>query len=239
MSTAEAYNFGITVRHHISQVPRMPLTLYAHPFASYCWKTLIALYENGTPFTYRVIEDAAGWAELESLWPIKKFPLLRDGDVMVVESSIIIEHLMLHHPGPARLIPEDPDAALKVRFLDRFFDNYIMTPMQTLVADRLRIESQRDPKGVSDAKALLDVAYGWLDKHVAQQAWATGSDFTLADCSAAPALFYADWAHPIGDTFPRARAYRGRLLARPSVARTVDEARPYRKFFPLGAPDRD
>jgi glutathione S-transferase len=200
---------------------------------------LIALYENATPFTYRVIEDAAGWSELESLWPIKKFPLLRDGGALVVESSIIIEHLMLHHPGPTRLIPEHADAALKVRFLDRFFDNYIMTPMQTLVADRTRSGSQRDAKGVSDAKNLLDVAYGWLDKHMAQQAWATGSDFTLAECAAAPALFYADWVHPIGDQFPVARAYRGRLLARPSVARTIDEARPYRNFFPLGAPDRD
>jgi len=137
------------------------------------------------------------------------------------------------------LIPENNDAALKVRFMDRFFDNYVMTPMQTLVSDRMRIDSLRDAKGVSDARNLLDVGYRWLDKHVAQQAWATGSDFTLADCAAAPALFYADWVHPIGDQFPMARAYRGRLLARPSVARTVNEARPYRNLFPLGAPDRD
>jgi glutathione S-transferase len=217
----------------------MPLTLYAHPFASYCWKPLIALYENGTPFTYRVIEDAAGWTELESLWPIKKFPVLRDGESLVIESSIIIEHLMLHHPGATRLIPENTDAALKVRFMDRFFDNYIMTPMQTLVADRMRLDSQRDANGVGDARNLLDVAYGWLDKHVAQTAWAAGSTFTLADCAAAPALFYADWVHPIKDQFPMTRAYRGRLLARPSVARTVDEARPYRNLFPLGAPNRD
>jgi glutathione S-transferase len=217
----------------------MSLTLYAHPFASYCWKVLIALYENETPFTYRVIEDAAGWAELESLWPIRKFPLLRDGEALIVESSIIIEHLMLHHPGPTRLIPENTDAALKVRFLDRFFDNYVMMPMQTLVSDRMRLDSRPDAKAVSDARSLLDVGYRWLDKHIARPAWATGSDFTLADCSAAPSLFYADWVHPIGDQFPATRAYRGRLLARPSVARTVDEARPYRKLFPLGAPDRD
>jgi glutathione S-transferase len=217
----------------------MSLTLYAHPFAAYCWKALIALYENGTPFTYRVIEDAAGWAELEALWPIKKFPLLRDGENLIAESSIIVEHLMLHHPGPTRLIPENTDAALEVRFMDRIFDNYVMTPMQTLVADRMRLDSQRDAKGVSDARALLDVGYKWLDKQVDQQAWATGSGFTLADCAAAPALFYADWVHPIGDQFPTARAYRSRLLARPSVARTVDEARPYRNLFPLGAPDRD
>lgn len=217
----------------------MSLTLYAHPFSSYCWKALIALYENATPFTYRVIEDEAGWAELESLWPIKKFPLLRDDEALVMESSIIIEHLMVYHAGPIRLIPADRDAALKVRFADRFFDNYVMNPMQTLVSDRLRTEGQRDVKGVGDARKLLDVSYRWLDQHVTQQAWAVGSDFTLADCAAAPALFYADWAHPIGDRFPNVRAYRNRLMARPSVARTVDEARPYLKFFPLGAPDRD
>jgi len=217
----------------------MSLTLYAHPFASYCWKALIALYEDGTPFTNRVIEDAAGWAELESLWPIKKFPLLRDGETLIAESSIIIEHLMLHHPGPTRLIPENTDAALEVRFMDRIFDNYVMTPMQTLVADRMRLDSQRDAKGVSDARALLDVGYKWLDNHLAERAWATGRGFTLADCAAAPALFYADWVHPIGDRFPMTRAYRGRLLARPSVARTVNEARPYRNLFPRGAPDRD
>jgi len=217
----------------------MSLTLYAHPFAAYCWKALIALYENQTPFTYRVIEDAAGWAELESLWPIKKFPLLRDGEAVVAESSIIVEHLMLHHAGPMRLIPKNSDAALTVRFMDRFFDNYVMTPMQTVVADRMRAEGQRDAKRVSDARILLDVAYRWLDQQVTQEAWAAGSDFTLADCAAAPALFYADWVHPIGGQFPAARAYRNRLLARPSVARTVDEARPYRKLFPLGAPDRD
>ena len=217
----------------------MSLTLYAHPFAAYCWKVLIALYENGTPFTYRVIEDAAGWADLESLWPIKKFPLLRDGEALVVESSIIIEHLMLHHAGATRLIPENVDAALKVRFMDRFFDNYVMTPMQTLVSDRLRTETEHDAKGVADARKMLDVAYGWLEEQLTPQAWASGSTFSLADCSAAPALFYADWVHPVGARFAGVLAYRGRVLARPSVARVVDEARPFRKLFPQGAPDRD
>jgi glutathione S-transferase len=227
------------IPHKTSEVLDMSLTLYAHPFASYCWKVLIAIYENGTPFNYRVIEDAAGWAELESLWPIKKFPLLRDDEALVAESSIIIEHLALHHAGPIRLIPENRDAALKVRFLDRFFDNYVMAPMQLLVSDRMRTEDQRDVQSVSGARHLLDVAYQWLDEKVAQHAWADGSHFTLADCSAAPALFYADWVHPISDQFPATRAYRARLLARPSVARTVEEARPYRNFFPGGAPDRD
>jgi glutathione S-transferase len=217
----------------------MSLTLYAHPFAAYCWKTLIALYENATPFTYRLVEDAAGWAELESLWPIKKFPLLRDGDATIIESSIIVEYLMRHYPGTAPMIPGNDDAALCVRFMDRFFDNYVMSPMQTLVSDRMRTETERDAKGVADARKMLDIAYGWLEEKLTPQAWASGSTFSLADCSAAPALFYADWVHPLGDRFPGVLAYRGRVLARPSVARVVDEARPFRKFFPQGAPDRD
>jgi glutathione S-transferase len=217
----------------------MPLTLYAHPFAAYCWKALIALYENATPFNYRVVEDAAGWAELESLWPIRKFPLLRDGDATILESSIIVEYLMRHYPGASRMIPEDTDAALTVRFMDRFFDNYVMSPMQTLVSDRMRTQSERDAKGVTDARRMLDVAYGWLENRLAPQGWACGSTFSLADCAAAPALFYADWVHPLDDRFAAVRAYRARLLAAPCVARVVAEARPYRKLFPQGAPDRD
>jgi glutathione S-transferase len=214
----------------------MSLTLYAHPFAAYCWKPLIALYENATPFTYRVVEDMA---QIESLWPIKKFPLLRDGDATIVESSIIIEYLMHRYPGTTRMIPVDDDAALTVRFMDRFFDNYITSPYQTLVSDRMRTESERDAKGVADARKMLDVAYGWLEKRLKAQVWASGGDFSLADCSAAPALFYTDWVHPIEDRFPGVRAYRSRVLARPSVARVVDEARPFRKLFPQGAPDQD
>jgi glutathione S-transferase len=217
----------------------MPLTLYAHPFAAYCWKALIALYENATPFTYRVVEDAAGWAELESLWPIKRFPLLRDGDATIVESSIIVEYLMRRYPGASRLIPVDDEAALTVRFMDRFFDNYVMSPMQTLVSDRMRTQSERDAKGVAAARRMLDVAYGWLETRLAPQGWACSSTFSLADCAAAPALFYADWVHPLDDRFAAVRAYRARVLARTCVARVVDEARPYRKLFPQGAPDRD
>jgi len=137
------------------------------------------------------------------------------------------------------LIPAGIDAALEVRFLDRFFDIYVHTPIQKLVSDHLRAEGERDAKGVAEARASLDVAYGWLEKRAARQDWAACGEFSLADCAAAPALFYADWAHPIGERFPAVRAYRARLLARPSIARTVDEARPYRKLFPLGAPDRD
>jgi glutathione S-transferase len=217
----------------------MSLTLYAHPFAAYCWKVLIALYENATPFTYRVVEDAAGWSEIEALWPIKKFPLLRDGDATIVESSIIVEYLMRRAPGPVPMIPASDDAALTVRFMDRFFDNYVMSPMQTLVADRMRAENEHDAHGVAAAGKMLDVAYGWLEERLTPGAWASGGAFSLADCAAAPALFYADWVHPLGDRFPAVRAYRSRVLARPSVGRVVEEARPFRKFFPQGAPDRD
>jgi glutathione S-transferase len=217
----------------------MSFTLYAHPFAAYCWKVLIALYENATPFDYRVVEDAAGWAELESLWPIKKFPVLREGSATIIESTIIVEYLMRHSSGATRMIPVNDDAALQVRFMDRVFDNYVMTPMNTLVVDRMRAEHERDAKGVADARKMLDVAYGWLEKQVRPEQWLCGDEFSLAECSAAPALFYADWVHPIGDRFPGVGAYRRRVLARPSVARVVDEARPYRKLFPRGAPDRD
>jgi glutathione S-transferase len=216
----------------------MPLTLYAHPFAAYCWKVLIALYENATPFHYRVIEDPDGWAELAALWPIRKFPLLRDGDTTIVESSVIVEYLMRCHPGNAPMLPADAVAALQVRFMDRFFDNYVMTPMQTLVADRMRPENERDAKSVADARTMLDVAYAWLQERIQPDTWLCGA-FSLAECSAAPALFYADWVHPIGARFPGVLAYRRRLLARPSVTRVVEEARPYRKFFPQGAPERD
>ena len=217
----------------------MALTLYAHPFSSYCWKVLIALYENETPFGYRLIEEAADWADLEALWPLKKFPLLRDGQEVVVESSIIIEYLTLHYPGPVQLVPKDADRALTVRFMDRFFDHYVMAPMQLIVANRMRAEDERDKISVGGSEKQLDVSYRWLDRRLSSKAWGAGGEFTLADCSAAPALFYADWVHPIGDNFPAVRGYRNRLLARPSVARAVNEARPYRKLFPLGAPDRD
>ena len=217
----------------------MSLTLYAHPFAAYCWKVLIALYENGTPFSYRMVDNAAVSAELERLWPLKKFPVLRDGDAAVIESSVIIEHLVLRHPGPSRLIPEGIDDALEVRFMDRFFDNYVMTPMQKLVLDSMRADGEHDPKGVAEARTMLDSAYESLEKRIEHRAWAAGDHFTMGDCASAPALFYADWVHPVGDRFPAVSAYRARLLARPSIARTVDEARPYRKLFPSGAPDRD
>jgi glutathione S-transferase len=217
----------------------MTLRLYAHPFSSYCQKVLIALYENNTPFEYLTLDDAKNGAELEALWPIKKFPVLVDEGRAIMEASIIVEHLDIYHPGPARMIPEDSREALEVRRLDRFFDNYIATPMQKIVLDQIRPEKDRDPYGVTEARAMLDKAYDWLDRTLAGRDWATGATFSLADCAAAPSLFYADWAHPISDKFAHVRDYRGRLLAQPSFARAVDEARPYRQFFPLGAPDRD
>lgn len=219
----------------------MSLTLYSHPFSSYCQKVLIALYENGTSFDYRLLglPDGQADAELAALWPLGRFPVLVDDGTTIVESSVIIEHLQVHHRGPVPLIPDDPRAALPVRMLDRFFDNYVMTPVQKIVGDAIRAAPDRDPYGVGEARRLLDRAYAWLDHAVAGRDWASGDRFTLADCAAAPSLFYADWVHPIGDAYPNARSYRARLLARPSFARVVDEARPYRHLFPPGAPDRD
>lgn len=219
----------------------MKLKLYAHPFSSYCQKALIALYENSTPFEFRLLahDDPQIMAEFAELWPIKRFPVLVDGERTVTEASIIIEYLGLHYPGPVALVPADARAALDVRSMDRFFDNYISTPQQKIVFDSLRPDAERDARGVTEARAMLDTAYAWLDKTMAAREWAAGDTFSLADCAAAPALFYADWSHAIDPAFAHVRAYRERLLARPSFARAVDEARPYRPLFPLGAPDRD
>ena len=219
----------------------MPLTLYAHPFSSYCQKALIALYENDTPFSFRMLgpDNPEAAAELEAVWPMKRFPVLVDAGRTVIEASIIIEHLGLHHPGPVRLIPLEQTAALEVRFMDRFFDNYVMTPQTKIVVDAMRDETSHDTQGVAEARVMLDTAYAWLDARMAGREWASGEGFSLADCAAAPALFYADWCHAIGAGFRYVKAYRERLLRRPSFARAVDEARPYRKLFPLGAPDRD
>lgn len=218
----------------------MALSLFGHPFSSYCQKVEIALYENETPFAYRLLtpEDPATGEEWARLWPLRKMPVMVDGETSVFEATSIVEHLSLYHPGPVALLPMDARGALPVRTRDRFFDNYIHTPMQKIVADHMRSPGERDPRGVADAKTLLSEAYRWLDREVASE-WACGADFTLADCAAAPSLFYADWVHEIPADLPNLRAYRARLLARPSVARAVDEARPYRHFFPPGAPDRD
>ena len=217
----------------------MSLTLYSHPFSSFCQKVLIPLYENDTPFTYRHLEDAGAGEERAAPWPFGRFPVLVDDGRMVAESTIIIEHLGLHHPGPVRLIPEDPKAALEVRFMDRFFDFYVMNEMQKPVAESIRPDSSRKDEALAVASVALETAYGWLEARLDGRTWAAGDEFTLADCAAAPSLFYADWVHQIGAAFPKVRAYRSRLLDRPSFARAVEEARPYRGYFPLGAPDRD
>lgn len=219
----------------------MTLQLFAHPFSSYCQKVLVALYENATPFTLRMVgpDQPDNTAELATLWPLAKFPLLSDGDRTVMEASTIIEYLQTAYPGDTPMIPGDSDAALEVRMMDRIFDNYVMTPQQKIVSDAMRPADARDPAGLVDAKAMLDTIYIWLDGRMQLRTWAAGDAFSLADCGAAPALFYADWSYPIPPELTALHAYRARLLARPSFARAVDEARPYRFFFPLGAPDRD
>ena len=215
----------------------MSLELFGHPFSSYTWKALIALYESDTPFTFRNIagnefpENEAAFLEH---WPVGKFPLLVDDGVPVMESSIIVEHV-----APA-LIPDDRDLALEVRMLDRIFDNHVMTPVQAIVAEHLPFITQTpDEARIARARASLDKVYPWLDARLAGRRWAAGENFTLADCAGAPSLFYADWVHPIPEALTSLKGYRARALARPAVARVVDEARPYRHLFPLGAPDRD
>lgn len=219
----------------------MPLQLFAHPFSSYCQKVLIALYENATPFTFRMLDQNApgNMQELARRWPLQRFPLLVEDDRQWMEASVIIEYLQLAHPGPVKLIPQDPMTALEVRLLDRFFDNYISTPQQAIVFDSLREAGTHDAVGVAKARTQLETAYAWLEEYLEGRTWAVADAFSLADCGAAPFLFYADWTHAIDPRFTRVHAYRARLLARPSVKRAVDEARPYRHFFPLGAPDRD
>lgn len=219
----------------------MSLVLYGHPFSSYTQKVLIALYENGTPFEFRCIgpETPQHVAEWLKRWPLRKFPLLVDGARDVVESSIIIEYLQLKHPGPVHFLPEDPMAALDVRFMDRFFDLHVMDAMQIAVNTALKVVPGTREEGLAIASERLERAYAWLEGQLAGSTWAVGEDFTLADCAAAPSLFYADWTYQIPETYPVLRAYRARLLARPSFARAVDEARYFRPYFPLGAPDRD
>ena len=219
----------------------MTLKLYAHPFSSYSQKVLTALYENETPFEWCELspEHPEHYAAFCEMWPIRRFPLLVDGERILTEATTIIEYLHLHYPGPVKLLPDDQGLALEVRNMDRFFDNYISTPQQKPVYDSLRPEDKRDPQGVQDARDLLDRAYGWLDKYMEGREWAAGKDFSMADCGAGPFLFYADWTHRIDPKFSNVLEYRKRLLARPAFKRAVDEARPYRHLFPLGAPDRD
>lgn len=216
----------------------MGLRLYAHPFSSYCWKVLIALYEKGLPFEFMMLGPGEPDNGLVvAAGPGGKFPVLVDGEHTVFEASIIIEYLDRLAPQP-RMIPDGP-SSLDVRLLDRVFDNYVMAPMQAIVFDRLRPEEERNPADVRDAEARLDRAYQWIDARLAGGDPVFQGPASLVACAAAPSLFYADWVREIPGDFAALRAYRQHLLSLPSVARVIDEARPYREFFPGGAPDRD
>ena len=214
----------------------MSLVLYGHPLASFCHKVLIALYENGTPFEDRIVDLSSeeSRADLFRFWPVGKMPLLRDEarDSTIPETSIIIEYLEQYYPGPVHLLPLEIDRALQVRLWDRFFDLYVQTPMQTLVSNHMRPEGTADEREVAAAKATLATAYSMIEKQLADKPWISGDGFTMADCAAAPALFYAETLIPLTPEQPNLRAYYDRLLARPSFARVLEEARPYFKFYP-------
>jgi glutathione S-transferase len=214
----------------------MSLRLYYHPLASYCWQPLIALYENDTPFKPHVVDlmDQASAAAFKRVWPIGKFPVLRDEarGVTVPESTVIIEYLALHYPGRTQLVPSDPDLAWQVRLRDRFYDHYVNDPMSKIVTDRIRPPGRNDPHGVEEARRLLRTALDMVEAEMGGKTWAAGEAFTMADCAAAPALFYADKVMPFGESRRHAAAYLGRLMQRPSFGRVLAEAQPYFKMFP-------
>lgn len=216
-----------------------PLALYGHPFSSYTWKALIALYANETPFAFRIVDaDHPEHAEVvRSAGPWGKFPLLADRGNLIFEATSIIEYLASNHPGPEMLLPSDADAAIGMRMLDRVFDNYVMGPMQAAVDEHLRNPDAPDAARIGEAKDRLLRTYAWLEGWL--EYYPPLDHVTLIECAAAPSLFYADWVQPIGGDFPRLRRWRAHLLRLPAVARCVEDARPYRSFFPLGAPDRD
>jgi glutathione S-transferase len=214
----------------------MTLTLYYHPLSSFSHKVLIALYENDTPFTPKIVDffEETSAAEFRAVWPVAKIPVLRDekDDRTVPESSIIIEYLDRHYPGATRFLPDDPDLARQTRMRDRFYDLYVHVPMQKLVGDKIRPEGKKDPYGVDEARRMLDTTLGMIDRDLAAKTWAMGDRFTLADCAAGPPLFYIDKMMPLGERYKHADAYLQRLMQRPSYARALKEAKPYLKFFP-------
>lgn len=211
------------------------MILYYHPLSSYCWKALIAFYENRTAFEPKMMEDPGVAEEWLALWPLGRFPVLRDEarGRTLAEASIIIEYLGQHCPDPFRPIPQDTEAALEVRLMDRLFDNYVMTPMQAIVADRIRPDESHDPYGIGQARQMLGKAYALLEERMAGRTWAAGAEFTLADCAAAPALFYADKVEPMRGGFPGLTAYLERLKARESFARVLREKEPWWHLFPF------
>jgi len=213
----------------------MSLTLHCHPLSSYCWKVLIALYENGTPFEARNVNlgDPAARAAYAALWPTAKIPLLVDGDRVVPETSIQIEYLDRRHPGRVQLLPDDFEAQLEARLWDRVFDLHVMTPMQRFIAQQLRPEAERDAATLTAAVNDLGMAYDLIESRLGERTWAAGEAFTIADCAAAPALFYAAIVRPFSPGHTRLAAYFERLLARPSVWRCIVEARPVFQYYPL------
>jgi glutathione S-transferase len=215
----------------------MSLKLYFHPLSSFSHKALIALYENDTPFEPHILDfaDENSRAAFRAIWPIGKFPVLRDEaqDRTIPESSMIIEYLAQHYPGRTSLVPADPDIALQTRMRDRFYDLYVNAPMQKIVTDRLRPPGRNDPHGVDEARLLLQIACRLLDAEMATRTWAVGEAFSLADCAAAPALFYADTLAPFAGTCDNLASYLDRLIARPAFARVLDEAQPYFALFPM------
>jgi glutathione S-transferase len=215
----------------------MSLTLYFHPLASFCHKALIAFYENGVPFEPVVVDlfDERSSAAFRAVWPMAKMPVLRDDarDRTVAESTIIVEYLDIYHPGTTRFLPADPDGAWQTRMWDRFYDHYVQEPMQKIVSDRLRPAGKSDAYGVEQAKTQLHQAYAVIEHEIAAKSWMMGDAFTLADCAAAPALFYANTVLPFGETHRKLTAYLGRLMARRSFARVLEEAEPYFRLFPM------
>jgi glutathione S-transferase len=215
----------------------MTLELHFHPLASFCHKALIALYENATPFEPVIVDlaDERSRAAFAAIWPLARMPVLRDRarDRTAAESTIVVEYLESFYPGPTRLLPADPDMAWQVRLWDRFFDHYVQEPMQKIVLDALRPAGHRDSYGVAQAKALLAQALDMAEQRLAGRVWMVGPGFSLADCAAAPALFYADTVAPFGETHPELAGYLARLTARPAFARVLAEAEPYFRFFPL------
>jgi glutathione S-transferase len=213
----------------------MSLVLYFHPLASFCWKPLMALYENGTPFEGNIVDLANEESRKAffDLWPVGKFPVLQDRarGRLVPESSIIIEYLAAHYPGPVDLVSTG-GAARQIRLADRFYDLYVQEPMQKVVGDRLRPQGSTDPFGVDQARAQLRNSYAIIDKDMEGKQWAMGEALTMADCAAMPALFYANKVEPFCAGQRNLAAYHDRLLGRPSAARIIEEAGPYFKFFP-------
>lgn len=215
------------------------LALYGHPFSSYTWKALIALYVNATPFEFRMLDPdhPEHGAFVAQASPLGRFPVLVDGERTVFEATAIIEYLQVHHPGPTPLIPADPDAAIEVRMMDRVFDLSIMDPMQEIVAEYIRSPGNPDPAIETRVHERLDRAYRWIDRRLGANP--PGDTITLVECAAAPSLFYADWVYRIPAELEHLCRWRAHLLALPPVKRCVDKARPFRSYFPLGAPDRD